>query len=158
MTRLDGKFIKPGSIPEDRLDPAILLGGGGGVPDGTITAQKLATALLAKFVIVAWGDPVEVDPATRSLTLQLKNLLGNDISAAHVLRVTCDERASMSIGDQGEALSGDGSSDLIARTNASGLLDLIVTCNQALTVSLAVGPTQSSPMLDCQTGANVVFT
>jgi hypothetical protein len=157
MTRLDGKFIKPGSIPEDRLDPTILLGGGG-VPDGSITPQKLAAALLAKFVIVAWGDAVDVDPTTRSLTLQLKDLLGDDIPAAHVLRLTCDERASMSIGDQGEALSGDESSDCIARTNASGRLDLIVTCNQPLTVSLAVGPTQSSPMLDCRTGANVVFT
>ena len=156
MTRLDGKFIKPGSIPEDRLDPEIVLGGGG-VPDGSITAQKLAAALLERFVLVSWGDPVEVDPTTRTVAIQLKDLLDNKISTAHVLRITCDDRAAIAVGDEGAALSGDGSSDLIAQTNTSGRLDLTVTCNQPITVSLAVGPTQLSPMLDCRTGVDISF-
>ena len=44
MSRLDGKFIKPGSIPQDRLDPEIPLGGD--IPPGTVTAEMLAAALL----------------------------------------------------------------------------------------------------------------
>jgi len=156
MTRLDGRFIKPGSIPADRLDPEIVFGGGG-VPDGSITPQKLTASLLASFVRVSWSDPVAVDPTTRSVDLQLKDLLGDNISAAHVLRITCDERASLAVGDQGTALSGDGSSDCIAQTNTSGRLDLIVTCNQTLTVSLAAGPTQLSPILDCRIGVDVSF-
>ncbi len=156
MTRLDGRFIKPGSIPADRLDPEIVFGGGG-VPDGSITPQKLAAALLAKFVLVSWGDPVAVDPTTRSVVLQLKDLLGDNISAAHILRITCDERASVAVGDQGIALSGNGSSDCIAQTGSSGQLALTVICNQTLTVSLAAGPTQLSPMLDCRSGVDVSF-
>ena len=156
MTRLDGKFIKPGSIPEDRLDPEILIGGGG-IPDGSITAQKLAAALLERFVLVSWGEPVEIDPTTRTVAIQLQNLLGNNISTAHVLRITCDERAAIAVGDEGSALTGDGTSDLIAQTNSAGRLDLTVTCDQAITVSLAVGPTQLSPMLDCRTGVDISF-
>ena len=157
MTRLDGKFIKPGSIPEDRLDPTIILGGGGSVPDGAITVQKLSSSLIERFVVVTWGDPVVVDPTTRNLTLQLKNLLDENLAVAHVLRVTCDQRASLAVGDHGQALSGDASSDCIARTDPGGRLDLIVACTQPITVSLAAGPTQSSPMLDCRTGVDVSF-
>ena len=158
MARLDGKFIKPGSIPADRLDPEIQFGGGGAIPDGAVTPTKLSAALLSRFAIVTWNAPIDVDPDTKTLGLQLKDLLYQPMNAAHVLRITCDERASMSVGDAGDALSGDGSSDLIARTDASGRLNLVVSCDQALTVSLAVGPTQLSPMLDCRTGMDLSFT
>ena len=155
MSRLDGKFIKPGTITEDRLHPDIPLGGE--VPPGTVTPEMLAAALLEKFVVVTWSDPVEVDPTTQTIVLQLADLAGDPAEAAHVVRVTCDERASLSIGDSGEALLGEGSADLIARTNEVGLLDLVVSCDQAVVVSVACGPTQLSPMLDCRVGADVSF-
>ena len=157
MTRMDGRFIKPGSIPADRLDPEIIFGDGG-VPNESVTAEKLAAALLERFVIVSWGSPGLIDPTTRTVSLQLKNLLANNISSSHVLRITCDDRASIAVGAEGVALSGDDTSDLIAQTSGAGQLDLIVTCNQTITVSLAAGPTQLSPILDCRSGIDVSFT
>jgi len=155
MSRLDGKFIKPGTIPEDRLDPDIPLGGE--IPPGTVTPEMLTAALLEKFVVVTWGEPVEVDPTTRTITLQLADLAGDPVEAAHVVRVTCDDQADLAVGEAGTALAGDGTEDLIAQTDAAGALQLVVTCEEAIVVSVAVGPTQSSPMLDCRAGADVSF-
>jgi len=155
MSRLDGKFIKPGSIPADRLDPEIPLGGR--IPPGTVTPEMLGTALLERLVVVAWGEPVVVDPATRTLPLQLADLVGDPVAAPHILRVTCDEKATLAVGALGTALSGDGTSDLIARTDEAGALELTVVCNEAIVVSVVAGPTQASPMLDCRAGAEVSF-
>ncbi len=155
MSRLDGRFIKPGSIPADRLGPDV--GPGGGVPDGAVTAAKLAAGLLTKFVVVTWGEPEAVDSTHQGVAIQLKDLAGTDIAAAHVLRVTCDSRATLTVGDSGSALSGDASNDLIARTDASGRLDLVVECEEEIVVSVAAGPTQSSPLLDCSSGAELSF-
>ena len=155
MSRLDGKFIKPGSIPQDRLDPDIPLGGD--IPPGTVTAQMLAAALLEKFVVVSWGEPVVVDPTTRTITLQLADLAGDPVEATHVVRVTCDDQADLAVGETGTALVGDGTEDLIAQTDAAGALQLVVTCAEEGVISVAAGPTQSSPMLDCRAGAEVSF-
>jgi len=132
-------------------------GPGSDLPDGAVTAAKLAAGLLDEFTVVSWGTVSIVNPTTRSVPLQLKNLLGQNIGAAHVVRVTCDERAALSVGQAGTALSGDGTDDLIARTDATGRLDLTVVCEESITVSLAAGPTQSSPMLDACTGCDVSF-
>ena len=131
--------------------------GGLSLQDGDVTASKLSIGLLARFAVVSWGTVTVVDPTNRAVSLQLHNLLGQNLAAAHVVRVTCDERAAMSVGEAGGALSGDGASDLIARTDSEGKLDLVVTCDQAISVSLAAGPTQMSPMLDCGTGCEVSF-
>ena len=155
MTRLDGRFIKPGSIPADRLDPAIPIGGA--VPDGSISPQKLALALLRKFVAVTWGEPQEAAPNTKLVPLQLRDYLNNPIPAAHVLRITCDDRARLNVGEHGQALSGPDSPDLIARTDEIGRLDLLVTCTQPVTISLAAGPTQGSPLLDATALFDVNF-
>ena len=157
MTRMDGRFIKPGSIPADRLDPEILIGGGGALPDGAVTPAKLSAALLSRFAIVTLNEPVDVAPDTKTLGLQLKDLLGQPLTVAHVIRITCDERAALTVGEHGQALSGDGSPDLIAQTNASGLLTLTITCNENADIFIAVGPTQLSPMLDCRTPAQLTF-
>jgi hypothetical protein len=141
MSRLDGKFIKPGSIPADRLDPEILL----------------LVPLLDKFVVVSWGEPVVVDPTTRTITLQLVDLQGDPVEAAHVVRVTCAVQADLAVGEAGVALAGDGTEDLIAQTDAAGALQLVVTCEVEVVISVAAGPTQSSPMLDCRAGADVSF-
>ena len=155
MSRLDGKFIKPGTITEDRLHPDIPLGGE--VPPGTITAEMLTAALLEKFVVATWGEPAVVDPTNQTILLQLVDLAGDPVEAEHVVRVTCDTQATMAVGENGTALSGDGTDDVIAQTDAAGALQLVVTCEDAIVVSLAVGPTQSSPMLDCRAGADVSF-
>ena len=157
MTRLDGRFIKPGSIPADRLAPEILIGGGGALPDGAVTPAKLSAALLSRFAIVSWNESVEVAPDTKTLGLQLKDLLDQPMNSAHIVRITCDERATLTVGEQGQALSGDGSPDLIAQTNASGLLTLTITCNENADIFIAVGPTQLSPMLDCREPAQLTF-
>ena len=155
MSRLDGKFIKPGTITEDRLDPEIPLGGD--IPPGTVNAEMLAASLLEKFVVATWSEPVVVDPTTRTIILQLMDLAGDAAEAACVVRVTCASPGTMAVGANGTALSGDGSDDLIAQTDEMGALQLVVTCEDAIVVSLAVGPTQSSPMLDCRAGADVSF-
>ena len=155
MSRLDGKFIKPGTITEDRLHPDVPLGGD--IPPGTVTAEMLAAALLEKFVVVSWGEPAVVDPTTRTITLQLVDLQGDPAAAAHVLRVTCDSQANLAVGAAGTALAGDGTEDLIAQTDASGALQLVVTCAEEVVISVAAGPTQSSPLLDCRAGADVSF-
>jgi hypothetical protein len=155
MSRLDGKFIKPGTITQDRLDPEIPLGGD--IPPGTVTPAMLGAALLERLVVVTWGEPVVVDPATRTLPLELVDLVGDPVAAPHILRVTCDEKATLAVGAHGTALSGDATSDLIARTDEDGLLDLTVVCNEAIVVSVAAGPTQASPLLDCRAGAEVSF-
>lgn len=155
MSRLDGKFIKPGTITEDRLHPDVPLGGD--IPPGTVTADMLAATLLEKFVVVSWGEPVVVDPTTRSITLQLVDLAGDPVATAHVLRVTCDEQATLAVGDAGTALAGDGTEDLIAQTDAVGALQLVVTCSEEVLISVVAGPTQASPMLDCRAGAEVSF-
>jgi len=155
MSRLDGKFIKPGTITEDRLHPDIPLGGD--VPPGTITAEMVAASLLGKFVVVTWGEPAVVDPTTRTVALQLADLVGNPVEATHVARVTCDSKGSLAVGVAGTALAGDGTEDLIAQTDATGALELVVTCTEEVVISVAAGPTQSSPMLDCQAGADVSF-
>ena len=155
MSRLDGKFIKPGSIPQNRLDPEIPLGGD--IPPGTVTAEMLSAALLERFVVATWGEPVVVDPTTRTITLQLADLVGDPVEATHVVRVTCDDQEDLAVGEAGTALAGDGTEDLIAQTDAAGALQLVVTCEEAIVVSVAVGPTQSSPMLDCRAGADVSF-
>ena len=155
MSRLDGKFIKPGTISQDRLDPEIPLGGD--VPPGTITGEMLAASLQDKFVVVTWGDPVEVAPTARTIVLQLVDLAGDPVEAAHVVRVTCDTQADLAVGDAGTALVGDGAEDLIAQTDATGALQLVVTCTEEVVISVAAGPTQSSPMLDCRAGADVSF-
>ena len=157
MTRLDGRFIKPGSIPADRLDPEILFGGGGSLPDGAVTPAKLSAALLSRFAIVTWNEPVELAPDTKTLGLQLKDLLGQPMNSAHIVRITCDERASMAVGSEGNSLSGDNSSDLIAKTNDSGLLTLTITCNENTDIFIAAGATQLSPMLDCRIPAQLTF-
>jgi hypothetical protein len=155
MSRLDGKFIKPGSIPQDRLDPEIPLGGD--IPPGTVTPEMLGAALLARLVVVTWGDPVAVEPGKQTLPLQLADLNGDPVAAEHVLRLTCDEKATLAVGAHGTALSGDGTSDLIARTDADGVLELTVSCKEAIAVSVAAGPTQASPLLDCRAAAEVSF-
>ncbi len=155
MSRLDGKFIKPGTITEDRLDPEIPLGGD--IPPGTVTPEMLGAALLEKFVVVTWGEVEVVDPTTRKVTLQLADLAGDPVEAAHVLRVTCDEQATLAVGEAGAALAGEGTADVIAQTDASGALQLVVSCEQEIAVSVAAGPTQSSPLLDCRAGAEVSF-
>jgi len=155
MSRLDGKFIKPGTIPQDRLDPEIPLGGD--IPPDTVTAEMLTTALLEKFLVVTWEDPVEVDPTTRTIVLQLADLAGDPVEAAHVVRVTCDTQAALAVGDAGTALVGDGTEDLIAQTDAAGALQVVVTCTEEVVISVAAGPTQLSPMLDCRAGADVSF-
>jgi len=137
----------------DQLSP-----GGGDLPDGAVTPSKLSAALLEHLVVVAWGEPEVIDPTSQRVAIQLQDLAGADIAAAHALRITCDERASMAVGEHGEALSGDASCDLIASTDSSGQLDLVVTCDQSITVSMAAGPTQASPMLDCRTGCDISFT
>ena len=134
--RLDGSALKTGSIPADRL------------------AQS---ALLDKLLVVTWGDPAVVDPTSQTLELQLVDLAGEIVEAAHVLRVTCDDDATMAVGASGTALSGDGSADVIVQTDAAGLLQLVVTCTEVVSISVAAGPTQMSPMLDCSTGATVSF-
>ena len=126
--------------------------------DWVVTSDRLSPLLLDRYVVVDWSDPVEVDATSKRVSIQLQGLTGADIAAAHVLRVTCDEKATMDVGDAGDALSGDGTSDLIARTDSSGQLDLVVSCDQAITVSIAAGPTQMSPMLDCRIGCDVSFT
>jgi len=156
MTRLDGRFIKPGSIPADRLDPAIPIGGGA-VPDGSISPQKLALALLRKFVAVTWGEPQEAAPNTKLVPLQLRDYLNNPIPAAHVMRITCDDRARLTVGEHGAALSGSNSADLLARTDETGRLDLLVTCAQSVTITLAAGATQGSPLLDATALFDVNF-
>ena len=155
MSRLDGKFIKPGTITEDRLHPDVPLGGD--IPPGTVTAEMLAAALLEKFLVVSWGEPVVVDPTTRTITLQLVDLTGDPVEATHIVRVTCDDRADLTVGEAGTALAGDGTEDLIAQTDAAGALQLVVTCTEEVVISVAAGPTQSSPMLDCRAGADVSF-
>jgi len=157
MTRLDGRFIKPGSIPADRLDPAIPIGGGA-VPDGSISPQKLALALLRKFAAVTWGEPQEAGPNVKLVPLQLRDYLNNPIPAAHVLRITCDDRARLTVGEHGTALSGSNSADLIARTDETGRLDLLVTCAQPVTITLAAGATQGSPLLDAAAVLDVNFS
>jgi len=157
MTRLDGRFIKPGSIPADRLDPAIPIGGGA-VPDGSISPQKLALALLRKFVAVTWGAPQEAAPNVKLAPLQLRDYLNNPIPAAHVLRITCDDRARLTVGEHGAALSGSNSADLLARTDETGRLDLLVTCAQPVTITLAAGATQGSPLLDAAAVLDVNFS
>ncbi len=156
MTRLDGRFIKPGSIPADRLDPAIPIGGA--VPDGSISPQKLATALLRKFVAVTWGEPQEAAPNTKLVPLQLWDYLNNPILAAHVLRITCDDRARLTVGEHGAALSGSNSADMLVRTDETGRLDLLVTCAQPVTITLAAGATQGSPLLDATALFDVNFS
>ena len=130
---------------------------GGDIPDGAVTPDKLSAALLERYVVLVWGESEVVNPTTRNVAIQLKNLVGADIADAHTLRVTCDDRAVMTVGESGTVLSGDGSSDLIARTDPDGKLDLVVSCDQAITVSLAAGPTQMSPMLDCRDGCEISF-
>lgn len=158
MTRLDGRFIKPGSIPADRLDPTIQLGNGGALADGAVTPAKLAAALLRKFVVVAWGATQDAGPNVKLVPLQLTDYLDQPIAAARILRLTGDDRARLTLGDHGTALSGSDSSDLIAQTDDTGRLDLLVTCTQAVTITLAAGATQGSPLLDAAALAQVQFT
>ncbi len=129
----------------------------GELPDGSVTAAKLAAGLLDRYVVVDWSDPETVNPTTQRVSIQLKNLGGGDIADPHTLRVTCDDRANMTVGESGTILSGDDSSDMIAHTDPNGKLDLIVSCDQAITVSIAAGPTQLSPILDCRDGCDISF-
>ncbi len=158
MTRLDGRFLKPGSIPADRLDPSIPLGGGAVLPDGAVTPAKLAQALLRKFVTVTWGEAQDVEPNVKLVPLQLKDYLDQAIPAAHVLRITCDDRARLNVGEHGEALSGVDSADLIARTDETGRLDLLVTCPVQTVITIAAGATQGSPLLDATTHFDLNFS
>jgi len=137
MTRLDGRFIKPGSIPADRLDPAIPL---------------------QRFVTVTWGEVAAAGPNTKTVPLRLRDYLGSPISTARVLRVTCDDRARLSVGEHGSVLSGPDSPDLIAQTDDTGRLDLIVSCPVQAVVTLAAGPTQGSPLLDASATVDISFT
>ncbi len=117
-----------------------------------------SSELLNRYIAVEWDEPEVMNSTTREVVLSLKNLLGGDVAASHVLRLTCDDRANMTNGENGSVLSGDGSDDLIIRTDSEGIFDLVVTCDQAITVSIAAGPTQMSPMLDCSVGCDVSFT
>jgi hypothetical protein len=91
------------------------------------------------------------------VVLRLKNIAGGNVAASHVFRLTCDSRASMTVGDHGTVMAGDGTDDLITRTHTDGTFDLVVTCNQVLTVSIAAGATQLSPLLDCRNGCDISF-
>jgi len=147
-------FLKTGSYPENLLGNQVV---GGGIADGALTFAKLNAALLAKFVVVSFETP-DVEAGNEiAVQMRLKDLAGDYLAAEHVVRVTCDDRATMTVGVSGSALAGDGTSDLIAKTSALGKLDLTVAFVGAATISLAVGATQLSPMLDCAVGADLVF-
>ena len=146
---IEGGFME---IIDQVSDPS-----SGELPDGAVTPSKLSAALLNRYLVVDWSDPEAVNPTTQRVSIQLKNLIGGDIADTHTLRVTCDDRASMTVGENGTVLSGDGSSDLIACTDPEGKLDLVVNCDQAITVSIAAGPTQLSPLLDCREGCDISF-
>ena len=154
-----GMVLKPGGTmwandPTAELQTAIE----GGFLEVVDQVGGPSSELLDRYVAVAWDDPEIVDPTTRQVVLRLKNLVGGNVAASHVLRLTCDDRASMTNGERGTVLSGDESDDLIIRTDSEGIFDLVVTCDQSITVSIAAGPTQMSPMLDCSVGCEVSFT
>ena len=116
-----------------------------------------SSELLDRYLAVAWGEPEIVNPTTRNIVIRLKNIVDGNVAASHVFRLTCDSRASMTGGEHGAVLSGDGNDDLVIRTHADGTFDLVVSCDQAITVSIAAGPTQLSPLLDCRNGCDISF-
>lgn len=147
-------FLKTGSYPANMLGNQVV---GSGIADGALTFAKLNAALLAKFVVVSFETP-DVEAGNEiAVQMRLKDLAGDYLEAEHIVRITCDSRATMTVGVSGTALQGDGTDDLIAKTSVLGKLDLTVAYTGVATISLAVGPTQMSPMLDCTVGADLVF-
>ena len=138
MSRLDGKFIKP----------------------KTITAEKLADTLLEKFVAATWGTPGTEADDKMAVTLQLKDLLGDDLVGTERIRLTCTTGATMALvaAGNGTVLSGDGTDDMVIETDGTtGSFDLEVTFDQAGTIRIVAGATQGSGLVSCKEFVDLVF-
>lgn len=154
----NGMVLKSGaSMWADHLTADLQAAIEGGFLSIIDQAGEPSTEFLDRYLAVSWGEPEIVNPTTRTVILRLKNIAGGNVAASHVLRLTCDSRASMTVGEHGSVMSGDGTDDLIARTHADGTFDLVVSCDQAVTVTVAAGPTQLSPLLDCRDGCDISF-
>ena len=153
-----GMVLKPGATMwADNLTADLQAAIEGGYLEVIDQVGGPSSELLDRYLAVAWGEPEVLNPTTRKTVLRLTNIAGGNVAASHVLRLTCDSRASMTVGEHGAVLSGDVSDDLVIRTHADGTFDLIVSCDQAITVSIAAGPTQLSPLLDCRDGCDISF-
>jgi len=148
-------FLK--NVPSPLNEVSSQLSGDGGLADGAVTGAKLSAALLPRFGVVGFGADFAVGVGVRGIEMQLKDLAGDNLAGANVVRITCDPQATLSLGAHGSLISGDNTADLIAKTSVTGLLSLEVACAAAVEIFVVAGATQASPMLDCRATGTVTF-
>lgn len=129
-----GAFVAPGSISADRFDSD-------------------AQAILGK---VTWGSPTTDSGVRKTSRLQLVDADGTPLAKAAVLRITCSDGGTISVGTKGSLLSGAGA-DAICETASDGKLDVRINCTQTKTITVIAGPTQGSPIVDCSESVDMVF-
>lgn len=116
----------------------------------------LIPALWSAMTVADWADAKDVEAGVKSLSLQLRDLDGAAVAELAVLRLTCEEGATMTVAT-GTALGGSGTNDIIAQTDATGLLTVLVSCATSATITVVAGVTQASSMIDCRATGQVVF-
>jgi len=129
-----GALIAPESIAADRLDAE-------------------AQALIGK---VTWGEVANDSGVRRSCRMQLVDADGTPLAKAAVLRITCDDGGTITLGTKGSVLAGLGN-DVVCETASDGKLDVRVNKTEAGTITVVAGLTQGSPIVDCSETVDMVF-
>jgi hypothetical protein len=129
-------------------------------PVQKVTVDELAVALAQEFAVVTFGAPGAEADDKIEIDLQLTDIHGNPLAKAEVLRITCTDTATMSLGSGalGTILQGDNSADLLIQTDAAtGTFSLEVSQVGEATVSLICGATQGSGFVSCKNTVDLNF-
>ena len=163
----DGLAASAGALAVSVDDSTLALAGGDVVvKDGGITAAKLSVTLARKLLQVTIPNSSGASP--RTVRVQVTDLQGNAVTEAVVvgIRVAQDAwgaalatSATIAVGGTAGTLIRTVTADkhLVARTDATGALDIVVTDGTSETVYLLAEPAARSRALDCgQVGTVVV--
>jgi len=125
------------------------------------TAQnELSDALADFFGVVSFGTPGTEANNKIDVTMSVKNAKAATRAQAEIVRLTCEEGATMAkkSAGKGTVISGSGTNDMIVETDASdGTFDVEVSYASTGDVHVVAGPTQGSGFISCANSATLTF-
>jgi hypothetical protein len=121
--------------------------------------KELESGLNSLFGVVSWGTPGGEAANKIEVELQLKDVGGVALAKQEIIRLTCTENATLSLGSgaKGSVLVGDDTDDVVIQTNASGAFSLEVSFATSGEVSVVAGATQGSGFLDASDSVDLTF-
>jgi hypothetical protein len=129
-------------------------------PVQAISVKELSLEMANHTKHVEWGTPEAEADDKIAVTLQLKTALDEDYAGAEILRLTCEEGATMTLkaAGNGTVLSGDASEDIIIQTDeTTGSFDLELSYESTGNITVVAGQTQGSGGTDCSQYVELTF-